>query len=112
MGTRNKCLHNSFDEECYFTKILRTSEPNYEIGFYAIYGLLAFNTTWLFFREFFQMCFNWPHWSRSAEDKMEAILILTTIFYLVGVFMFPIAVLKHFAAWSVFFAWIEMILLV
>ena len=110
--TRNKCLHNSFDEECYFTKILRTSEPNYEIGFYAIYGLLAFNTTWLFFREFFQMCFNWPHWSRSAEDKMEAILILTTIFYLVGVFMFPIAVLKHFAAWSVFFAWIEMILLV
>ena len=73
--------------------------------------MLALNTSWIFFREFFQMCFNWPHYSKSLEDKMEAIMIILTVLYVIGVFVFSVPALKHLAAWSVFFAWIEMILL-
>ena len=43
---------------------------------------------------------------------MEALLIVITILYLAGVFIWPSFILKNLAAWSVFFAWMEMILLV
>merc|ERR1719270_380244 len=84
----------------------------HKVPFFVIYGILAINTSWIFFREFFQMCFNWPHYSKSLEDKMEAIMIILASCYIIGVFAFILPILKHFAAWSVFFAWIEMILLI
>ena len=82
------------------------------IPFFCIYSLLATQTIHVLFREIFQMIFNWPHYHRSLEDKMELAMIILCICYVFGVFFFPLPVLKHFAAWSVFFAWIEMILLI
>ena len=38
-------------------------------------------------------------------------MIILVILYVIGVFTFSVPALKHLAAWSVFFAWIEMILL-
>lgn len=123
LGGRNntnttKCLKDSLGDDCYLTNIMtnKTAQGGEDLSmhavpFFCIYGILVTQTAWIFFREFFQMCFNWPHWSRSLEDKMEAIMIILTILYVIGVFVFSVPALKHFAAWSVFFAWIEMILL-
>ena len=113
-----KCLENSLADECYLVNIM-TDHTNkggedlsmHKVPFFVIYGILALNTAWIFFREFFQMCFNWPHYSKSLEDKMEAIMVILTVLYVIGVFLFSVPALKHLAAWSVFFAWIEMILL-
>ena len=106
------CLGNTLAEDCYITNVLKMNGSLHEVPFYSLYGLLAISTAYLVFREFFQMCFNWPHYSRSTEDKMEATMLLLTILYIVGIFVFSVSILKHLAAWSVFFAWIELIMLV
>ena len=114
-----ECLTNSVADNCYLPNILanKTAQggedlSNHLIPFFCIYGLLSIHTAWLLLREIFQMYFNWPHYSRSLEDKMEAIMIILASCYIIGVFAFILPILKHFAAWSVFFAWIEMILLI
>ena len=104
------CLDNTFADECYLIHVLRAT--NQETTFYVIYGIVLLHTLYLFVRELVQVCYNWVHYSRSWEDRMEALLIVITILYLLGVFRFPIFILKSLAAWSVFLAWMEMILLV
>ena len=106
-----KCFENPPADECFFTNTLKWNDSQHEIPFYCLYGLLAVSTAYLVVREFFQMCFNWPHYSRSVEDKMEAGMLILTFCYLLGIFLFSVSVLRHLAAWSVFFAWIELIML-
>ena len=99
------CLNNKAAHQCSFAEI------HNDHWFYVLYVLVLLNSVWLFFREFSQMYYNWYHYIRSWEDKMEALLIVFTILYLVGVFVFPVSILKHFTAWAVFLAWMELALL-
>ena len=79
---KETCLKNTSDEECYFTRVLdalATTETPHFATFFVLYLISCINTAYLFFREFSQLIYNWRHYSKSNEDKMEAILIIFTI---------------------------------
>lgn len=109
---KETCLKNSSAGGCYFRQAIETTDTANKAAFHILYLVTFLNTVYLLIREVLQLYYNWYHYSRSKEDWMEAILIIFTIVYLVGFFTISFPSLRHLAAWSVFFAWMEMIMLI
>ena len=110
-----RCKFNDGTTIDRFTDVLEKVNGHKTMGkwFYVfcfLYTIVALNTAFLFIRELVQAIYNWKYYSKSKEDMLEAILVTVTFFYLLAIIQFPMHVVTHLGAWSVFLSWIEFIL--
>jgi hypothetical protein len=85
-------------------------------SFNVLFILTGFGTVLLALRELLQAIFSWKSYSRSRENILEFVIIVTAFSYLVAINTWlPTAYLslaRHLAAWSVFFGWLELTMLI
>ena len=58
-------------------------------------------------REFWQAKTYWKHYIKSWENVLEIVILLSGVAYLVSLTNYPLYS-SHFAAWTVFLSWFEM----
>ena len=114
---QNKSVYtsNKTIEQYYMTEILTSSHPqsngsSAEIGFYCLFSFVCINAFLFIQKEVQQALHNWKEYCKDYENVLEVAVILCTLTYLIGIFFFSVVGLKHAAAWSVFFAWIEILI--
>ena len=72
------------------TQILRANGSYTEIGFYCLFSFVCINTFLLIHRELQQAIGNWNEYRRDYENLVEVSLILSTLIYLIGMFLFDV----------------------
>ena len=82
-----------------------------KLSFYSVFGIVCFSTLLIVNRELSEACHNFKRYFKSLENLLEVSLIIFTMTYLIGTFFFEVDSVKHVAAWSVFFAWIEVMIM-
>ena len=80
-------------------------------SFYALYVSALMGTVALGIRELLQAIFSWKQYYRSRENILEFLIVAGTAAYLI-VMNFNIPISRHLAAWSVFFGWLELTMLI
>ena len=61
-------------------------------------------------REFWQAKTYWKHYKKSWENVLEIVILLSGVAYLISLTIYPLYS-SHFAAWTVFLSWFEMLLM-
>ena len=79
--------------------------------FYFLYFMTSFSGLILFIVEWMKLLYSSKNYFRSRRYIIEILVLIFTIGYLLGIFLFPRSINLHFGAWSVFTAWINMTIL-
>ena len=80
-------------------------------SFYFFYFFTSFSGLILSLVEWMKLFYSSKNYFRSRRYIIELLVLLSTIGYLIGIFLFPRSVNLHLGAWSVFTAWINMTIL-
>ena len=91
--------------------ILKAFGSQTEIKFYCLYAFVCINLLSVILRETREACYDFKDYRNDNGNRLELLMILTTICYLVSVFFVEYKMVKHMAAWSIFLAWIEFLLM-
>ena len=102
---------STYDTTSFKTVLENCNNTAARLSFYALYTLALLGTITIGIRELLQAIFSWKSYSRSRENLMEFCIVVGTASYLIAL-NFNIPVSRHLAAWSVFFGWIEMTMLI
>ena len=81
------------------------------IGAILLFGTVCFSTMLILHRELTEVSRNFRGYFKDIKNGVEIALITSTITYLVGIFYMDVDSVKHAAAWSIFFAWIEILII-
>ena len=96
----------------YVKEILKAQDIYIGIGFYCLYGFVCFCTLLIIHREVSDAWIGGiRRYCSDFGNLIEIFMILSTTTYLVGLTYFEIPLVEHIAAWSIFFAWIEVLLM-
>ena len=102
----------SINKRFYVKQILEEQDIYTRTGFYCLYGFVCFFTLVIIHREVSEA---WVggirRYCSDFGNLIEALMIITTTTYLVGLTYFEIPLVEHLAAWSIFFAWIEVLIM-
>ena len=79
--------------------------------FYCLYALVCISGLLILHREFDEAYHNFEWYRKSYENILEICLIFCTTAYLVQMHFSGYISVKHASAWSVFFAWIEILIM-
>ena len=93
------------------TIILKEFGSQTEIKFYCLYGVVCMTLLSIILRETREACQDLKEYLTDNGNKLELLMILMTISYLVSVFFVEYETTKHLGAWSIFLAWIEFLLI-
>ena len=78
--------------------------------FYFLFSIVCINALYFVYIEVQQVRHDLKEYLKNGENYLEIAFIVMTLIYLCGMFFFGVAVIKHVAAWSVFLAWIEVLI--
>ena len=81
------------------------------LSYYCLYFMTLLGMAGFGLQALLQAIFSWKSYSHSRENLLECFILAGTLGYLVAV-DFDIIISRHFAAWSVFFGWIKLSLLI
>ena len=95
-----------------FAMAISYSHESIYWSFIFVYIFLMIQTMILISRELSQLICNFKVYITSIENIMEFLMLTLTGVYLIALMTCGKIITKHLAAWSVFFSWIEVILLV
>lgn len=103
--------HSTYDTTNFKTVLDHCQNEVAKWCFYLLYASALMGTLAVGIRELLQAIFSWKSYSRSRENLLEFLIVAGTAAYLI-VMNFNIPVSRHLAAWSVFFGWLEMTMLI
>ena len=91
--------------------ITATTELSYKkICYYLLIVVVWINLLSIVLREFRQALWNTKRYFSDEENVVEIALIFSSLAYLIGMHYWNVTEVLHAAAWSVFFAWIEVLI--
>ena len=102
----------NFSDPYDMSKIIWKFGVSAVIKFYCLYGFVCITLLSIILREAGEALYNFKEYRRDNGNKLEIVMILTTSVYLVSVFFMEFKIVKHIAAWSLFLAWIEVLLMI
>ena len=102
----------NFSEPYDMSKIIWKFGVSAVIKFYCLYGFVCITLLSIILREAGEAFYNFKEYRRDNGNKLEIVMILTTSIYLVSMFFMDFKIVKHIAAWSLFLAWIEVLLMI
>ena len=92
-----------------------TLEPNVSIsGAFAtfLFGMVCLSVLLILQREVYEASRNFKGYCKDyIKNGIEICLITSTVTYLIGIFFLDVNTLKHVSAWSIFFAWVEFLII-
>ena len=91
--------------------ILKEFGSQTETKFYSLYAVVCMTLFSIILRETREACQDFKEYLNDNGNKLELLMILMTICYLVSVFFVEYETTKHLGAWSIFLAWIEFLLI-
>ena len=91
---------------------LGSNEDYRKIVFYCLFASVCVSTLLIVHREVEEAYYNFKRYCNNYENILEIALILSTVAYLVLMIFSEVDSVKHASAWSVFFAWIETLLMI
>ena len=102
----------NFSEPYDMSKIIWKFGVSAVIKFYCLYSFVCITLLSIILREAGEAFYNFKEYRRDNGNKLEIVMILTTSIYLVSMFFMDFKIVKHIAAWSLFLAWIEVLLMI
>jgi hypothetical protein len=82
-----------------------------KLSFYSLFGIVCFSFLLIATRELSEACYSFKRYTKSAANILQVSFIICVMTYFVGTFFFEVDSMKHVAAWSVFFAWTEVMIM-
>ena len=76
-----------------------------------LFGMVCFSLLLILQREITEACRNIKGYCKDIKNCIEIGLITSTITYLIGIFYLDVYGLQHASAWSIFFAWMEFVII-
>ena len=101
----------NFSEPYDMSKIIWKFDVSTVIKFYCLYGFVCITLLSIILREAGEAFYNFKEYRRDNGNKLEIVMILTSSVYLFSMFFMEFKIVKHLAAWSLFLAWIEVLLM-
>ena len=81
------------------------------VSFYFFYFLTLLSSLILLVVEWLKFCYASNEYFRTKRYIIEILVLVSTLGYLIGMFLFSRVINLHLGAWSVFMAWINMTVL-
>ena len=91
--------------------VCNDKDMNKVASFYFFYALTSLSVLVLFLVECLKLFHSSKNYFRSKRYIFEIMVLIFTLGYLLGIFLLPRSVNLHLGAWSVFYAWINMTIL-
>ena len=76
-----------------------------------LFGMVCLSVLLILQREITEACRNIKRYCKDIKNCIEIGLITSTITYLIGIFYLDVHALQHASAWSIFFAWVELVII-
>lgn len=115
-NTRNFCFTHVLnctviDNDNFMTVIMNCEKDEAIIAFWFFFFATCFGTVVLIGRELLQIIFTGKYYLRLWDNMIELLILISTVSFL-ALSLFYVTIARHFAAWSIFFGWLELTLFI